>query len=44
MAHVEIGTYFFRVTLWVTHATLLDVVQSHVLPFENLVMQFYPQM
>jgi hypothetical protein len=44
MAHVEIDLYHFEVALWDTYALLLEVVQSHVLPFESLVMQSYPQM
>jgi hypothetical protein len=43
MAHVEIGTYPFQVALQNTRALLPKVIQSHVLPFENLVMQSYPQ-
>jgi len=38
VAHVEIGTYSFQVTLWDTRAMLLEVVQSHALPFESLVV------
>jgi hypothetical protein len=38
VAHVEIGTYSFQVTLWDTRAMLHEVVQSHALPFENLVV------
>jgi hypothetical protein len=38
MAHVEIGTYSFQVTLWDTRAMLHEVVWSHALPFESLAM------
>jgi hypothetical protein len=38
VAHVEIDTYSFQVTLWDTRAMLLEVVQSHALPFESLAM------
>jgi hypothetical protein len=38
MAHVKTSIYPFQVALWVTRAMLLEVIQSHVLPFESLVM------
>jgi hypothetical protein len=44
MAHVETDIYPFQIALWNIRALLLEVVQSHVLIFENLVMQSYPQM
>jgi len=44
VAHVETNIYPFWVALWDTRALLAKVVQSHVLPFESLIMQSYPQM
>jgi hypothetical protein len=44
MAHVKTGTYSFQVALWDTHVMLLEVVQSHVLPFKSLLVQSYLQM
>jgi len=44
MAHVKTSTYPFQVTLRNTHALLPKVFQSHVLPFESLIVQSYLQM
>ncbi len=44
MAHVKIGIYPFQVALWNTRAMLFEVIWSHVLPFESLVVQSYLQM
>jgi hypothetical protein len=40
MAHLKFDIYPFQVTLQDTCAMLLKVVQSYVLPFENVVVQF----
>jgi len=44
VAHVEISSYPFHITLWDIRAMLPEVVQSHILPFGSLIMQSYPQM
>jgi galactokinase len=44
MAHVETDIYPFQVALWHTYVMFPKVVQSHVLPFESLVVQYYSQM
>jgi len=40
VAHVKTDSYPFQVTLWDTRAMLPKAVQSHVLHFGSLVMQF----
>jgi hypothetical protein len=44
MAHVKTDTYPFQIALRDTCAMLLKVVRSHVLPFENIMVQSYFQM
>ncbi len=44
MAHVETSIYPFQVALQDICAMLHEVIQSHVLPFENLIMQSYVQL
>ncbi len=44
VAYVEIGIYPFQFALCNIHALLPTVIQSHVLPFESLVMQSYLRM
>jgi hypothetical protein len=44
VAHVKISVYPFQVALHDTHVMLSKVVRSHVLLFENLMMQSHPQM
>jgi hypothetical protein len=44
VAHVKASTYHFQITLQNTRVMLHKVVRSHGLPFENLVVQSYPQM
>ncbi len=38
VAHVETNTYPFQVALWDTHVMLQEVVRSHVLFFESLIV------
>jgi hypothetical protein len=42
VAHVEIDTYPFQITLRNTYVMLLKIILSHVLSFESLIVQSYP--
>jgi hypothetical protein len=44
VSHVKTDTYPFQVALQDTYVMLPKVIQSHVLPFESLIVQYYPQM
>jgi len=44
MAHVETNIYPLKVALQDPCVLLPEVIQSHVLPFESLTVQSYPQM
>ncbi len=44
VAHEDIDIYPFQVALQDTSAMLHEIVRSHVLPFNSLMVQSYPQM